>query len=166
LVLKYKFESQFTKETVRDLIPNHLKPKNGKKATRIRILATEVEFTPTVKDSHRILKEVSSRIQMLDRDEFYEDGRKGKALIFHNTDIDRLSILKTCLKECLGIYGNHQPGPDAANSISRKICNIMGVPLPRKVDNVLQSVQNGRIETYLQVYLCPLMDHIGKSDQI
>lgn len=164
LFLKYKLEYQFTKETIKKLIPDHLKPPKGTKANFIRILATEVEFTPTVKDFHRVIKEVSPTIQMLDRGEFYEEGRKEKAKIFHGSAGDRLQKLKTCLEQCLEIFRTHQPGPESARFISKMICDIMGVPLPWKVETVLESVRNDRTDTYLQVYLCPLMDKIGKSD--
>jgi len=124
---------------------------------RIMAIVLESEF---LVEEEEVSFDPSDVTVLLTSGAFYVDAMTTKARIFHSLP-DRVSLLQKCYEDISSFYSSNGPGPHVAHEIGRLIQSTIAVPLPWSIDMVLEAVSDGAQKCFLQVFLCPLREHMG-----
>jgi hypothetical protein len=141
----------------------HIGMENNQDAA-IRTLLTKVPMNPpptvVVVNSDQL-----DSLCLLDRGGFYTDKQKEKSMIFHQKEFNRLDALRKCLDGLVALLTPKFSPTAVILKIQKIIMTELKVPLPWDPQQVIAAVGDdpGSNSTYVQVYLCPLRNHIGKS---
>ena len=130
----------------------------------LRILLTQIPMVPLPTVSHICSGHMDSLV-LLDRDDFYTCEMKNNALVFHRDPEHRLDALRRCLDGIVELFTPKSHPAEIIPKIQDIILKELKVPLPWDPQKVIAAVADDpeSNSAYVQVYLCPLRNHIGKS---
>ena len=131
----------------------------------IKLLMTKGEIPFEVVDVP-----VLNRSLSFDRDDFYLKDMKSNAVKFHDAKLTRLLKLGECYNRLLDIWNLKGGGISKEERVvvvgqfEKIIIDCLKVPLPWHPIQIVNAIDDPtKNHTYLQMYLCPLRDLIGKS---
>ena len=140
----------------------------------IEKLLTEKPFEVNIQQQSKVSFCTRDDLVLLDKGSFYCDGMKESSRLFHSM-ANRLESLNSCFVKLKAIKDvadkkfalNGTRNLDGlVEQIDGCVLENMGVKLPFKLEEVRKALSKGEITSaYLQVYLCPLRDHIGKDNK-
>jgi len=138
--------------------------KESNQDAAIRTLLTRVPMVPLPTVSHICSGHMDSLV-LLDRDDFYTCEMKNNALVFHRDPEHRLDALRRCLDGIVELFTPKSHPAEIIPKIQGIILKELKVPLPWDPQKVIAAVADDpeSNSAYVQVYLCPLRNHIGKS---
>jgi len=131
----------------------------------IRTLLTKVPMEPLA--SIQIANtDVIDSLVMFDRGGFYTGDMKNNASKFHKEQSDRIGSLKKCLDKIVEVVSSKTNSRKMVEKINSIIGKWLKVPLPWDPYQIIDALGNDPSSKsgYVQVFLCPLRTHIGKSD--
>ena len=140
----------------------------------VKKIMTEMPFVEDAIDDIPESDATTENLIMLDKGSFYHDNMKESSRLFHSM-ANRLESLNSCFVKLKAIKDvadkkfalNGTRNLDGlVEQIDGCVLENMGVKLPFKLEEVRKALSKGEITSaYLQVYLCPLRDHIGKDNK-
>ena len=138
--------------------------KESNQDAAIRTLLTRVPMVPLPTVPHICSGHMDSLV-LLDRDDFYTCEMKNNALVFHRDPEHRLDALRRCLDGIVELFTPKSHPAEIIPKIQDIILKELKVPLPWDPFKVIDAVGDDpeSNSAYVQVYLCPLRNHIGKS---
>jgi hypothetical protein len=133
------------------------------KDSAIRTLLTKIPMNPPptvfVVNSDQL-----DSLCLLDRDGFYTDKQNKKSMIFHKKEFNRLDALRRCLDGIVALLTPKFSPTAVIQKIQNIVLHDMKVPLPWDPQKVISAIGKRKaVKAYVEVYLCPLRTHIGKS---